>query len=385
MSLLSPPTHADLLSAPLDELTAAARRVRDAAFGTRVTYSPKVFIPLTMLCRDRCGYCTFAKAPARLASPYLTPDEVLVDRPGRSRRRLPRGAVHPGRAARGPLPDGPALAGGARLRLDGRLPGRHVPPGARGDRPPAPRQRRRPLQGRAGGPAAGERQPGDDDRDPGRGGGAPPGPGQGPGPTPGHPRGGRRAGHPLHHRGAGRHRRHPDRPSGHPPGHRRRPPPARPRAGGDRPELPAQADHGHGLDTALPARGAGLVDRRGPPPAAARGPRAGPAQPLRRPRAAAGRRHRRLGWRVAGDRRPRQPRAGLARPRPAAGGHRGRWPHPGPEADHLPGLRPRPRALARPGPALPGARRGRRRGPGPRRPVVLGRRDPAPGPARPDR
>ena len=51
--------------------------MRDEAYGRRVTYSPKVFIPLTMLCRDRCGYCTFAKAPARLTSPYLTPDEVL--------------------------------------------------------------------------------------------------------------------------------------------------------------------------------------------------------------------------------------------------------------------------------------------------------------------
>jgi 2-iminoacetate synthase ThiH len=39
------------------------------AASSRVTYSPKVFIPLTMLCRDRCGYCTFAKAPARLESP----------------------------------------------------------------------------------------------------------------------------------------------------------------------------------------------------------------------------------------------------------------------------------------------------------------------------
>jgi FO synthase len=58
--------------------------VRDGAHGRRVTYSPKVFIPLTMLCRDRCGYCTFAKAPARLASPYLTPDEVLaIARAGR--------------------------------------------------------------------------------------------------------------------------------------------------------------------------------------------------------------------------------------------------------------------------------------------------------------
>jgi FO synthase len=60
-----------------DELLGQARAVRDAAHGTRITYSPKVFIPLTMLCRDRCGYCTFAKAPARIESPYLSPDEVL--------------------------------------------------------------------------------------------------------------------------------------------------------------------------------------------------------------------------------------------------------------------------------------------------------------------
>jgi len=45
--------------------------------GRRITYSPKVFIPLTRLCRDRCGYCTFATAPARLESPYLAPEEVL--------------------------------------------------------------------------------------------------------------------------------------------------------------------------------------------------------------------------------------------------------------------------------------------------------------------
>lgn len=43
---------------------------------TRITYSPKVFIPLTQLCRDRCGYCTFAQAPSRLAAPYLDLDEV---------------------------------------------------------------------------------------------------------------------------------------------------------------------------------------------------------------------------------------------------------------------------------------------------------------------
>ncbi|MBI1352050.1 MAG: 7,8-didemethyl-8-hydroxy-5-deazariboflavin synthase [Actinomycetales bacterium] len=43
----------------------------------RITYSPKVFIPLTRLCRDRCGYCTFATSPAHLPHPYLPLDEVL--------------------------------------------------------------------------------------------------------------------------------------------------------------------------------------------------------------------------------------------------------------------------------------------------------------------
>jgi FO synthase len=61
---------------PLENLMAEARAIRDSSFGTRVTYSPKVFVPLTMLCRDRCGYCTFAQPPARLESPYLTPAQV---------------------------------------------------------------------------------------------------------------------------------------------------------------------------------------------------------------------------------------------------------------------------------------------------------------------
>ena len=67
-----------LLDLPTDELTAMARGVRGASTGTRVTYSPKVFVPLTRLCRDRCGYCTFATAPHHIASPYLSPDEVVA-------------------------------------------------------------------------------------------------------------------------------------------------------------------------------------------------------------------------------------------------------------------------------------------------------------------
>ncbi len=67
-----------LADAPLAELSARARAVRDRATGTVVTYSPKVFVPLTMLCRDRCGYCTFARPPARLAAPFLDPEAVLA-------------------------------------------------------------------------------------------------------------------------------------------------------------------------------------------------------------------------------------------------------------------------------------------------------------------
>jgi len=68
----------ELAHAPLHELTAAAARLRDDAHGNRITFSPKVFLPLTMLCRDRCGYCTFAKPPARLESPFLPLDDVLA-------------------------------------------------------------------------------------------------------------------------------------------------------------------------------------------------------------------------------------------------------------------------------------------------------------------
>jgi FO synthase len=74
-----------LLHARGDDLTALlgyAARTRDAGLEAAgrpgiITYSKKVFIPLTRLCRDRCGYCTFATVPGRLDSPFLSPDEVL--------------------------------------------------------------------------------------------------------------------------------------------------------------------------------------------------------------------------------------------------------------------------------------------------------------------
>jgi FO synthase len=70
-----------LLHARGDELVRLMRvaaRLRDLAHGDVVTYSRKVFVPLTMLCRDHCHYCTFAKPPARLDAPFLTPEEVVA-------------------------------------------------------------------------------------------------------------------------------------------------------------------------------------------------------------------------------------------------------------------------------------------------------------------
>ena len=66
------------LSAPLSELMARAAALRDEGHGNRVSYSRKVFIPLTRLCRDVCHYCTFARSPREGESAYLSADEVLA-------------------------------------------------------------------------------------------------------------------------------------------------------------------------------------------------------------------------------------------------------------------------------------------------------------------
>ncbi len=66
-----------VLAASSQELAPLAFARARGAHGHVVTYSPKVFIPLTHLCRDRCGYCTFAQAPARVTAPYMSLDEVM--------------------------------------------------------------------------------------------------------------------------------------------------------------------------------------------------------------------------------------------------------------------------------------------------------------------
>src|SRR5258708_6952808 len=67
-----------LVLAPLAELTDAAGRLRDVGHGRLISYSRKVFIPLTKLCRDVCHYCTFAERPRAGHAAYLSPDEVLA-------------------------------------------------------------------------------------------------------------------------------------------------------------------------------------------------------------------------------------------------------------------------------------------------------------------
>ena len=62
---------------PIEELCVLASQMRDAGKGRTVTFSPKVFIPLTHLCRDFCGYCTFRQNPETAARLYMTPEEVL--------------------------------------------------------------------------------------------------------------------------------------------------------------------------------------------------------------------------------------------------------------------------------------------------------------------
>ncbi|MCB2223321.1 MAG: 7,8-didemethyl-8-hydroxy-5-deazariboflavin synthase CofG [Actinobacteria bacterium] len=74
------PEHAAALlrgRGDVDGLLAEARRLRDEGKGRTVTYSRKVFVPLTTLCRDRCTYCTFAKPPGA-GGAYLEPGDVLA-------------------------------------------------------------------------------------------------------------------------------------------------------------------------------------------------------------------------------------------------------------------------------------------------------------------
>src|ERR671921_2745440 len=77
----------ELLDRALEDLCEEARALRDEGHGRLVTYSPKVFIPLTKLCRDVCHYCTFARPPRRGERAFMTIDEVLDVARARERAR----------------------------------------------------------------------------------------------------------------------------------------------------------------------------------------------------------------------------------------------------------------------------------------------------------
>jgi biotin synthase-like enzyme len=108
--------------APLESLLVAASSLRDRLKGRVVSYSRKVFIPLTHLCRDYCGYCTFRSDPVMGRSPYMTPDEVLA---------VAQAGARAGRSFVQPAIAGAHFPGGARvlaawLRADAGLPCRHT-------------------------------------------------------------------------------------------------------------------------------------------------------------------------------------------------------------------------------------------------------------------
>src|SRR5881409_1452293 len=82
LTAIHPVTREDAVllatQSPLSELLAAATALRAQGKGTVITFSKKVFIPLTTLCRDYCSYCTFRKDPGQPGAHFMTPEEVLA-------------------------------------------------------------------------------------------------------------------------------------------------------------------------------------------------------------------------------------------------------------------------------------------------------------------
>src|SRR6201992_1870797 len=90
MDVIVPNDVQELMVSELGALMARAAGLRDSAHGRIQSYSPKVFIPLTKLCRDVCHYCTFARPPRRGERVYMTADEVLELRPARAAAGCPQ-------------------------------------------------------------------------------------------------------------------------------------------------------------------------------------------------------------------------------------------------------------------------------------------------------
>ena len=127
--------------ADLAGLMAQATALTLQGFGRRVSYSRKVFIPLTQLCRDVCHYCTFAGPPRRTCARLPVARTGARHRSRRRERRLPGGALYARRPARSPLRAGACRAGRARFRHDARLSRALRAARLRADRAPAPPER----------------------------------------------------------------------------------------------------------------------------------------------------------------------------------------------------------------------------------------------------
>lgn len=76
MVRLSDEVALGLADAPVEEIAGAAAALRDRVFGRRITFSPKVFLPLTNLCRNRCDYCSFRRSPGDPGEWTMRPKEV---------------------------------------------------------------------------------------------------------------------------------------------------------------------------------------------------------------------------------------------------------------------------------------------------------------------
>ena len=154
----------DILAAPTRGL-AGRRRAGSATSttGSRSPTRPRSSYP------SRCSARTVAAtapSPSRLRASRTSssPPNRCSPSPPPAPSRVPRGLVHPRRASRASLPDRRGVAGRARLRLDGRLPGRVLPPRHGRDRAARPLECRGPFRGRAVPAAHGGGEPGDDAR-----------------------------------------------------------------------------------------------------------------------------------------------------------------------------------------------------------------------------
>ena len=329
----------------LSTLMRRAAELRDAGFGRPVSYSRKVFIPLTKLCRDVCHYCTFAQSPRPGERAYMTLDEVV----GVARRGAEAGCREAlftlGDKPESRYPQARAELGRARLSDDDRLPGGRSPCRVRRQRSVASRQPRGRHAGRAAGSARGVPVAGDDagKRLPAAAGartGPPRLARQGPGRAPGDAADGGGAGDSLHLRHSDRHRRNPRRAHRIASGAARPARRARARTGDHRPELPGQAGHADGGRARAAARGSAVDDRLRAVDLRSRHADPGAAQPDPGPfRGPDPRRHQRLGRRVAGDAGPRQSGGAVAAPGGAGARDRARGQGADRAADGLSGLR----------------------------------------------